>query len=94
MQWTTTLPCCSAALSSLSADIITEYPPFLLQCDRCDFAASARAGLNFHKKKCEKVNYVSANPFEFKCEFFDICGFAFSERAKLNAHKGRRTTLT
>ena len=66
---------------------------FLSQCDRCDFAASARAGLNFHKKKCEKVNYVSANPFEFKCEFFDICGFAFSERAKLNAHKGG-TTLT
>ena len=67
--------------------------PLFLQCDRCDFAASARAGLNFHKKKCEKVNYVSANPFEFKCEFFDICGFAFSERAKLNAHKGG-TTLT
>ena len=30
---------------------------------------------------------VSANPFEFKCEFFDICGFATSHRAKLNFHK-------
>ena len=37
--------------------------PFLLQCDRCDFAASARASLNFHKKKKhEKVDYASDNP--------------------------------
>ena len=36
--------------------------PFLFQRDRCDFAASERAGLNSHKKKCKKANYASANP--------------------------------